>query len=343
MMNQVGAEVAAVQELLDLGADVNYKDEGSRDGNSFLHVATLQCRDDIVALLIRYNADVTATNKHGDTPLHYTAFGYCERVVDILCGAGADVEAKNHYGETALLKAVMEKLAGRAWHMVGPTIRFTQPFPRSVVSALLEHGADIFCIDNVGLIPLHAAALHGQYEVLQVLTQTTPLPTLTLPVMVLPPLDINYRIGTQLFDGGLTVLNCAVFSSGIYEQGSHQHRQHLDLLLHLVSLGADLHTKTNNGDTLLHFAVRCNSLQTVLFLIEHGADLSDMGADGVKPVDLPDVSNDIKNMLTEEELRRLKCEAFLMGLRKRIGDYSVVQGLDAEVARMVVEAAGLGL
>ncbi len=63
-------------------------------------------------MLVRYKANVHATNKAGQTPLHKAAKeSHSEEVIDALCVAGADVNRRDDLaGETALHFAAAQDL-----------------------------------------------------------------------------------------------------------------------------------------------------------------------------------------------------------------------------------------
>jgi len=84
--------------LLDSGATVDLK-----DGNdlSAMAVAAVSGRSDLVALLIRYGADVNLRSA-GLTPLHFAARDGHAEVARILISHGADANAQTLDGETAM-------------------------------------------------------------------------------------------------------------------------------------------------------------------------------------------------------------------------------------------------
>jgi ankyrin repeat protein len=80
--------------LIERGADVAEK---SKNGNTALHCACIDGRDDVVQVLIDAEADVNDPTKEGNNALllavHNRFFG--EKIIPILMHAGADVTLKN--------------------------------------------------------------------------------------------------------------------------------------------------------------------------------------------------------------------------------------------------------
>lgn len=90
--------------FIEMGADVNHVDE---DGNTALLLqAANYCFKDTMKALIKAGADVTARNKHGDTPLHLTLqSGNCE-IARLLIKKGADYNVANEKRITPVQIAV---------------------------------------------------------------------------------------------------------------------------------------------------------------------------------------------------------------------------------------------
>ncbi|CAN6483519.1 unnamed protein product [Victoria cruziana] len=75
-----------IQELLDAGADVNYKDI---DGRTPLHVAACQGRVDVVELLLKRGAKVNLKDRWGSTPIADALFYKHQDVCKIMEKYGA--------------------------------------------------------------------------------------------------------------------------------------------------------------------------------------------------------------------------------------------------------------
>jgi ankyrin repeat protein len=90
---------AAVQTLLELGADLSLTDDS---GDSPLHIAARHGEVGLIESLIGAGADPNARNRDGETPLFDPArFGYLG-AIEALVSLGADVNVQDHWGRTPL-------------------------------------------------------------------------------------------------------------------------------------------------------------------------------------------------------------------------------------------------
>lgn len=114
-------QVAAVQALLDAGADVNLRCRGDW---SVLDRAVGYGHQDIVRVIIESGMDVNAVGRTGNISLHHSVFSGRAEMVPLLCLKGATIDALNHEGESPLLVAAMVR-------------------DLAVVRAVLAAGADV--------------------------------------------------------------------------------------------------------------------------------------------------------------------------------------------------------
>tara|TARA_A100001037_G_C14993309_1_gene563607 strand:+ start:50 stop:1003 length:954 start_codon:yes stop_codon:yes gene_type:complete len=93
-------DIEAVKQHFNNGSDVNAK--GSDDGWTPLQIAAAEGQNEIVELLISYDADVNAKADNGTTPLHCASGEGHKEIAELLISKGADVSAKDEFMKTCL-------------------------------------------------------------------------------------------------------------------------------------------------------------------------------------------------------------------------------------------------
>ncbi len=106
----------------------------------------------IVRLLLKWGADVNATNANGDTALMMSASEGSKEMFDLLLKAGADVNATNANGETAFM-----------WACFAGNLKIAQ--------SLLKRGADINAKTNKGHTALMGAGQNGHTKMVKFLLE----------------------------------------------------------------------------------------------------------------------------------------------------------------------------
>jgi ankyrin repeat protein len=92
-------DVEMVRLLLDNGADFDVADQHT--GMTPVLITASRGQSAILELLIRYGADIHATNPAGDTPLHLAAGGGHQSAVEVLLKYRPDIDAVNDSGISA--------------------------------------------------------------------------------------------------------------------------------------------------------------------------------------------------------------------------------------------------
>ncbi|TAL28220.1 MAG: peptidase C14, partial [Nitrospirae bacterium] len=104
-------DIAALQKLLDEGADINESGLGTKMGGPPIIHAAYYCRSEVVKYLINRGADINAISvprSSGWRALHLAAWGSdCTEVVKLLLDAGADINARANdtYGSVLAIAA----------------------------------------------------------------------------------------------------------------------------------------------------------------------------------------------------------------------------------------------
>jgi ankyrin repeat protein len=172
---------AAVQLLLDAGADINHPDD--EFGDTVLHSACADGDCDMVILLLDHGADLSAVNGEECMPLHVAADHGHVAVVRMLLNAGADMSACDsldrtplHYaaawGHDLVVEALLE--AGSTVHArdsfgCSPLLKAAEYGHPAIVRRLIAAGANVSAADNHGRTPLHVASSAGHREIVQLL------------------------------------------------------------------------------------------------------------------------------------------------------------------------------
>jgi ankyrin repeat protein len=134
--------LAEVSRLLNVGADVNAKDN---DGNTSLIVACIKGHMHVVKELLEHGANIESKDICGWTPLHFACYNSHVAVGNELLSRGANIEAKDHDGDTPLHWA--------SWNGL-----------EAIVQALLSSSANLLAANNRGQLPIHKA-VDGQHSV----------------------------------------------------------------------------------------------------------------------------------------------------------------------------------
>jgi len=151
-----GGRAQEVLQLLSDGANINAK--CGQSGSTPLHTAVFYGRAKVVQTLLNHGADVSLTDKQGDSPLHLACSGARktgrEAIIRSLLQKGADIHDKDKHGRTPLHRAI--------------TYGSIQS-----LELLLERGADISIKDGGGYNALHWAihrrGIEKQVQVIHIL------------------------------------------------------------------------------------------------------------------------------------------------------------------------------
>ena len=272
-------DVAAIETLIDYGADVTARDER---GRSHLHYAASGGQVAAIRTLMDdYGLDGSARTKHAETALHYAARGGHAAAVRVLVNdygldvhVGTEGRFEGNKGHTALHYAaarghvaVVRVLVEYGVDVNGRTDMGTTALHYAadgddvaVIGVLVEYGADVNGRDDRGMTSLHHAAARGHVAVIGMLVEYGA--------------DVNGRN-----DMGMTALHYAADGDDVAVIGV------------LVEYGADVNGRDDRGMTSLHYAASGNravgrnrGAAMIRALVGYGLDVNARSDDGETPL-----------------------------------------------------------
>lgn len=258
-----------------------------------LHLAAYKGAADVVRLLPSFGADPSAEAPDGRSPLLMAVTAGQRDAVAALLEGGASLSSEallftavaSDRRRADILKLLLEAGA-RCWGtaLIEAASRGLKP----QVQLLLKAGCPVNGVDEKGgRTALHAAASEGHTAVAAALLASgadvhartagaslTPLhsactaikPTGCVERLLKAGADPNAVTSEQ--HGRLTPL--ALVPIKTFEENSNAHAA-------LVAAGASLSTLTVNGETALHIAAAAGSARSVALLLQHGADVNQVG------------------------------------------------------------------
>ena len=245
------SDPAVCRVLIDAGADVHTK---NKNGRSPLHYACKSGTLDVVKMLVEADARVRDTDKDGRTCLMLAAYnGHTETVRYLVGLPEVDVNHRDSEDDTALHHARRDADVVQVLLAAGADTEMKNSASYSplhdacfsgaleVVKTLVEAGAGVRATDNQGDTCLTLAAYSGHTEIVRYLVG-------------LPEVELNHHEGDKK-----TALQCAV---------EENHPADAQVL---ITAGADMDTKDNEGRSPLHYACIDGALNIVKMLVEAGA------------------------------------------------------------------------
>jgi ankyrin repeat protein len=176
-------EINSIEKLLKDGAQVHAR---GKEGETFLHLAARDSRDDLIRLFIAYGADVNIGNSNGYPPINYGFIKRNFKTLQLFIALGASVYKKN---SSLLADAVFNQDTEMVNFFlslgVDPDVRNIckdNPLHYAVmrddeklIKILLDWGADPDKKNNSGESALDYAKHHNKTRIFKILTERKPV------------------------------------------------------------------------------------------------------------------------------------------------------------------------
>ncbi|XP_044579759.1 uncharacterized protein LOC123261929 [Cotesia glomerata] len=214
-------------------------------------------------------ADIHSRNYRLLTALHFAVKGSNCETIKFILDQKVNVDVKDfdgqsplhvaaEHGRTDVVKIFVAKkiLTPDLVNNYGDTPLHiaAQRGHREIVEILLQNNSNAKILNYSGYMPLHCAALNGHKDVVDVLLKKEK--------------GVDY---SKSFDG-MTILHLAA------KHG------HTDLVKYLITLKANVNTKTGRNEVPLHEASLNGHLEVVKILIANKADINIANVDGLTPL-----------------------------------------------------------
>jgi ankyrin repeat protein len=256
--------IADIETLLaNRGADVETRDTG---GITPFMEAVIAGNSLSAERLINLGADPNTRNNRGDTPLHLAVSGGQGDMMNLLLSWGAPIHARNSQGyspyELALniSPAVVSTLLTKDRIQMADDngssplhIAIREGAPLSTIRIIISQGARLSPVDSEGRCPLRLAVDRESWELAKVLADAGADPFTTAG-------DGRTPAELVILQGPAPVR--AVFS------------------------GKAIGARDTSGNTILHYAARCGSPETIAVLLQLGANKSIKNISAESPADI---------------------------------------------------------
>ena len=279
-----GGFTDAVKTLVAAGADVNHISAGDR--TSPMLIATINGHFDLAKWLLDQGADPNAASENGVTPL-YAALNVTWAPRALYPQPRAFNQQQITYLE--FMQALLDKGAD-------PNKRLTKKVWYS------EYNFDLAGVDEVGATPFWRAAFAGDVPAMAMLYERGADPNIaTMRPAGRRPLgdagaareskDVSGLAPIPLGGPGIPTLQAAAgvgFGEG-FAANSHIHSPagFLPAIKWLVeTTGADVNAVDHDGNTALHHAAARGDVDSILYLVSKGADVTRVNREGQTVADM---------------------------------------------------------
>jgi ankyrin repeat protein len=249
--------------LLNRGADIEIRDT---EGNSPFMEAIVSGHSGTAERLVDLGADPNTRNNRGDTPLHLAVSAERSDLVNLLLSWGAPIHARNSQGRTPFQIALAisprmvstlltkDRIQMADDNGASPLhIAILEDAPLSMIRAIISQGARLSPVDSEGRSPLRLAVDRESWELAKLLADAGA--------------DPFAAAGDGKTPGELVIIK---------GPGPVQ----------MVFSGKAISARDSSGNTILHYAARYGSRETVATLLELGANKSIRNISAESPADI---------------------------------------------------------
>lgn len=249
-------DLEQLKRWLDSGIDPNIIRNDDR-GETYtpLICAIRNKKLECVKLLIQYKADVNCKDSVGNDALYHAIRRNNLDIVKELIANGCDVTMRYQFGDTNLSSAVTEGFL-------------------DIVRELIRAGANVDNQNINGLSPLHLASNRGYLEIVRELIRNK------------ANIDIQNNEGRTPLFSTFTCRNTEIIKEVFDNRITPEELERNNLLIfeELIKNGANVNIQNKDGNTPLHQASICNSLERVCLLIKSGANTKSKNNEGDIPL-----------------------------------------------------------
>jgi ankyrin repeat protein len=287
---QTPLHLASIQEqtgiiryLLERGASVSAQDSS---GSTPLHEAVRYGRAEIVSLLLEKGANPNALDSLGKTPLLLIIpRGIQEEIYSMLLEKGANPAAKDTYGDTSLHIAIMNNVDVSIFsRLAGARIDINERNKQGVTPLALavEHGKPNIVNYLVGQgADIHAKDVGGSTPLIRAFTSAPDMLSLLVTSKTVAVRDSAGN--TPLHIG---ILNANPIDPVANLEEPKKEDNSVTQIRYVLDLGADINARNNAGDTALSIAIQNNQRVLGELLLSRNAAVFPGNANNLSPLGL---------------------------------------------------------
>lgn len=254
-----------IDYLVSMGANLSMTAE---NGGSFLHLAARYGTENSFMSLLSYSFHINYTNNLNETPLYVSVKYNQPTIIQLIAARGGNLR------EVTLSRRTLLHVAAEYGHI-------------EATNVLLDLGLDQSHLDKNGQSPLTIAILKNNFRlVTEILTKSK--------TMIF---DTQYLI-LAASNGCLESLKAMKAVWETYGVGIHGvdwrtgcsplteavKANNVEIVEYLISNGADINYKSQNGDTLVHLAAMNNSYDVLKTLMQLGIPVDKPNNNGETPL-----------------------------------------------------------